>query len=182
MQDISKNVITRAAGGNMDAFEHIYRTASGFVYNVALRVTNNRPSAEEVAQDVFLKIYRNLKNFEFKSSFKTWIYRIAVNTAINASKKTSRETDRRVEYDDEAKQKTSIEIAQSASGELDNKELVKRLLAMLNPDQRACIVLRSIEGLSYKEIADALHININTVRTRLMRARETLSRNLKEKR
>ena len=60
------------------------------------------------------------------------------------------------------------------SAAIENKERIQRLLDMLNSDQRACIILREIEGLSYKQIADALNTNINTVRTRLMRARQML--------
>ena len=182
MQDVPKDILIQAAEGNIDAFEDVYRAACGFVYNVALRVTNNKNDAEEVVQDVFLKIYKNLENFEFKSSFKTWVYRIAVNTAINASKKSNKQMLGRTEYDDGLKQNLFTESTKAESGDLNRQEIIDSLLTLLNPDQRACIVLRNIQGLSYQEIADTLNININTVRTRLRRARETLSSRFKEKR
>jgi len=74
----------------MEAFEAIYKATSGFVYNVALRITQKPADAEDITQEVFVKIYKSLKDFEFKSSFKTWVYRITVNAALNhvrASKK-----------------------------------------------------------------------------------------------
>jgi len=90
MQDITGNIIIRASEGDIDAFEMIYREYLDFVSNVAFRVVNTREDAEEVTQEVFLNIYRQLKYFRFESSLKTWIYRITVNTAINYSKKESK--------------------------------------------------------------------------------------------
>lgn len=83
MLDIAKDVLERAAKGDMPAFEQVYKSAGNYVYNLALRITRNSADAEEVTQDVFMKIFHHLKNFQFRSTFKTWVYRIAVNTAIN---------------------------------------------------------------------------------------------------
>lgn len=174
MQDISKELLTQASTGDIQAFEEIYRLASSFVYSVALRVTRNADEAKEVSQDVFIKIYNNLRSFRFRSSFKTWLYRITTNTALNALKKSSKDINRRVDYDVALKANDDSATATHAIEMDDNKKLLSSLLDMLNPDQRACIVLREIEGLNYREISKALSININTVRSRLKRARETL--------
>ncbi len=192
MEDISKNILMRAASGDMEAFEIIYRAASDFIYRTALRITNNKNDAEDVTQDVFIKIYQNLKQFQFRSSFKTWAYRITVNTAINTCKGISREMDQRIDQgidqsdndssfmnrymnrDRDPDQYTSPPMPEADLDKEDNEKLVASLLAKLNPDQRACIVLREIEGLNYQEIAEVLKININTVRSRLKRAREIL--------
>lgn len=162
----------------MAAFEQLYKAASGFVYSVALRVTNRRPEAQEVTQDVFIKIYNNLSKFEYRSSFKTWAYRITVNTALNACKKMNRYQRGRQDIESvidsqavsvDTKKEIAIKEERSQA-----KLRLESLLGVLNPDQRACIVLREIEGLSYEEIANTLKVNINTVRTRLKRAREAL--------
>ena len=174
MQDISKELLTQASTGDIQAFEEIYRLASSFVYSVALRVTRNADEAKEVSQDVFIKIYNNLRSFRFRSSFKTWLYRITTNTALNVLKKSSKDINRRVDYDVALKANDDSATATHAIEMDDNKKLLSSLLDMLNPDQRACIVLREIEGLNYREISKALSININTVRSRLKRARETL--------
>jgi len=174
MQDISKELLTQASTGDIQAFEEIYRLASSFVYSVALRVTRNADEAKEVSQDVFIKIYNNLRSFRFRSSFKTWLYRITTNTALNVLKKSSKDINRRVNYDVALKANDDSATATHAIEMDDNKKLLSSLLDMLNPDQRACIVLREIEGLNYREISKALSININTVRSRLKRARETL--------
>lgn len=172
MQDIQNEVLIKAAQGDLESFELIYRAAASFVYNVAYRIVYNREDAEELTQEVFLNIYRNLKNFRFQSSFKTWVYRITANCAINYSKKMSRERNRKKEYYENLNPWHLL--AASRANSESHKEAIDLLLKTLNPDQRMCIVLRNIEGLSYRQIADTLKIGINTVRSRLKRAREKL--------
>ena len=175
MRQIAQEILIKAQEGDLESFENIYKETAGFVYNVAFRIVNNKQDTEEVVQDVFLNIYHNLKSFRFQSSFKTWAYRITVNCAINHSKKMARERNRVKEYGNNLIQTGEI----SESPEIDKindgrDKIISSLLGVLNADQRACIVLRNIEGLSYQEISNTLKININTVRTRLKRARETL--------
>jgi RNA polymerase sigma-70 factor (ECF subfamily) len=173
MQDISPKILIQAASGDINSFEQIYKAAADFVYSLALRITNSAEDAEDVTQEVFLKIHKNLKSFQFRSSFKTWVYRITVNTAINAAKKSSKELNKRADFD-VAIQTQGSQPQQAEFDKEDNESKVKVLLDKLNLNQRACIVLREIQGLSYQEIAKALKINLNTVRTRIKRARQTL--------
>jgi len=172
--DISPDILEHAAGGDIRAFEDIYKTFSNFVYNVALGITRDKADAEEVTQDVFIKAHRGLKGFRFGSSFKTWVYRIAVNEALNRYQKSKKEKSRRVDYDDSIE---SQPADRSGTEEIMRNESETRcamLLERLDQDQRACLVLREIEGLSYKDIAGVLRIPINTVRSRLLRARQAL--------
>lgn len=174
MQEVDRELIGRAGGGDMGAFREIYQRVSGYVYTLAYRIVRTKHDAEEVTQDVFLRLYRSLASFKFESSFKTWLYRIAVNTAINHAKKRSRVTTREVEeiYEDPATV-TQPEAGRRLEAE-DIQKRLKGLLDQLNPDQRACIISREIEGMDYQAIAASLGVNINTVRSRLKRARETL--------
>ncbi len=174
MQEIPQDILIKASKGDIEAFEKIYRLTSSYVYNIAFRISNNKDEAEDITQDVFLKIYNNLKYFQFRSAIKTWIYRITLNTAINASKKRSKELTRRADYDEGILYKPTSDILRERLDREENEVLVGRMLSLLNPEQRACVILRDIQGLSYKEIAQTLRININTVRSRLKRARETL--------
>lgn len=174
MQDISDEILIKASEGDIKSFEAVYRAAAGFVYNTAFRVAGSRQDAEEITQEVFMRVYNKLKEFRFESSFKTWVYRIAVNCALNRVKKTSKDRNRRVEFDENIH---AAQTANDAETEIDGehrKDMVNSLLNTLNPQQRACIVLRNIENLSYRQIADVLDVNINTVRSRLKRAREAL--------
>ena len=179
MEDIAKDILIRASQGDVQAFEEVYKASSSFVYNVALRVVNNREDALEVSQEVFLIIYNKLKGFRFESSFKTWVYRITANYAINFAKKSSRT--KTVPFEDAfaylPEGRAEGEALNEAQVHMDQEhqnQLVENLLGELNCDQRACVVLRDIQGLSYEEIAQALNININTVRSRLKRSREKL--------
>jgi RNA polymerase sigma-70 factor (ECF subfamily) len=177
MREIAKETIELAAGGDICAFEEIYKAFSSTVYTVALGVTRDSRDAEEAAQDVFLKVFRGLKRFNFGSSLGTWIYRITMNTAINVYRSQAR---RRacgmVDYDEI---KDSIPDERDMSGEDIEKrhvaEIVDKLLGEMSPEHRACIVLREIGGLDYKEIADILKIPLNTVRSRLKRARAAMA-------
>ena len=175
MPEIAKETLQKAQEGDLESFENIYKETSGFVYNVAFRIMNNKQDTEEVVQDVFLNIYHNLRNFRFQSSLKTWIYRITVNCAINHIKKMAREKNRIREYGNNLVQADGIsQVPEVEKTDAGREEIISALLGILDADQRACIVLRNIEGLSYREISDTLKININTVRTRLKRAREKL--------
>ena len=172
MEDIAKDILIRASQGDMQAFEDVYKASNSFVYNVAYRVVNNREDALEVAQEVFLIIYHKLKEFRFESSFKTWAYRITANYAINYAKKTARA--KTVPFEESFGEGSVVNDVQVQMDQEHQSQLIEKLLGELNPDQRACVVLRDIQGLSYEEIAQALNININTVRSRLKRSREKL--------
>ena len=174
LHDIAPDVLERASNGDMVAFEEIYKAFSSFVYNISLRITHSSADAEEATQDVFMKIYRNLSKFEFRSAFRTWVYRIAVNTAINRYRRSRREETGRVDYESVSQTLASSHSAVEELMEKDNESRVNRLLEVLNPRQKACLVLRELQGLSYREIADTLRIPLNTVRTRLKRARQVL--------
>ena len=174
MEELTEDILRQAAQGDVNAFEAVYRSYATFVYNVAYRISLNREDAEEVTQEVFITVYKQLSSFLFQSSFKTWVYRITANYAINFSKKVSKTRNKTMEYDDTLFEPTA---SGDVRGEMDKEhhsKAINDLLSVINPDQRACIVLRNIEGLSYQQIADALKINVNTVRTRLKRAREKL--------
>lgn len=174
MQEIMEDVIRQAAQGDIQAFETVYKAASSFVYNVAYRVIGKREDAEEVTQEVFLTLYHKLKGFRFESSFKTWVYRITVNQAINMAKREAKTRDKMTSYDEQLEAPIiSGGVQENIDREYHNK-IIDDLLQGINPDQRACVVLRNMEGLSYEEIAKSLKININTVRSRLKRAREKL--------
>lgn len=170
IQGISDDTVRRACEGDLRSFEAIYKATSGFVYNVALRVVNNREDAKEVVQEVFLTMYRKLNGFRFESSLKTWVYRITVNCALNYAQKTARTRGKETEYQD-------VVMAGEVRTGMDNEQtgkVVEGLLEVVSPEQRACVALRSMEGLSYQQIAEVLKININTVRSRLKRARERM--------
>ncbi len=172
MQELSDEIVIKAREGDIGSFEIIYKATAGFVYNVAYRIVYNAQDAEEITQEVFLKVYHKLKNFRLESSLKTWVYRITVNCAINYSKRSAKEREKKAEYYGNLNPWQALSEPTVSSQR--HKEIIEIFLKILNPDQRLCVVLRSIEGLSYQEIAETLKVSINTVRSRLKRAREKL--------
>ena len=175
MLKIEKSTIEMAAHGDMNAFEEIYKQCSSTVYTIALGVTRNRQDAEEATQDVFVKVFRGLKNFRFGSSFSTWLYRIAINTAINIYRKHARHGAAALQYDELKDTRTMVpDTWQKETQRQDVSARVATLMDNISPEHRSCIVLREIEGFNYKEMADVLSIPLNTVRSRLKRAREAL--------
>jgi RNA polymerase sigma-70 factor (ECF subfamily) len=172
--EIPQSVLEEAAQGDMRAFEEIYRAASGFVYNVALRIVRNSLDAQEVTQDVFMKIYHNLKSFGFRCSFRTWVYRIALNTAIDRYRQILRLNKGRLNYDDAQTEGSCAPDVLRQADQLDSQAKINKLLDRLDSKQKACILLREIEGLSYKDIAGVLRVPVNTVRSRLKRGRQAL--------
>ncbi len=174
MREISEATVRDAAQGSVEAFEAIYKAYGPYVYNVVYRMLHHADDAQDVTQEVFVTVYRKLKTFGFRSSLKTWIYRIATNLAINHAKKREREQNRTVALDEKMESVLASNPADRADVRHAQREQVSALLEVLNADQRACLVLRDFEGLSYEEIAQTLGINLNTVRSRLKRGREKL--------
>ncbi len=129
MEELNKDILIRASQGDMGAFEEVYKVSSSFVYNVAFRVVNNREDALEVAQEVFMIIHDKLKTFRFESSFKTWVYRITANYAINFAKKNSRA--KTVPYEDAFGEGAVESEAQTRMDQEHQSQLVENLLAEL---------------------------------------------------
>ncbi len=174
MFEVSRKIIDRAKNGDIRAFEEIYMTYSGMVFNTALRFLNNRDDAEDITQEVFVRLYEKLNGFKYKSSLKTYIYRMAVNMAINRYRQKKR-SNRNLAL------KTAIVRDSDAfkMRQVEAKNIIEYALSFLPEDQRICIILRELEGLSYEEIAQVLNIKLNTVRSRLARARTSLASALK---
>ncbi len=175
MREIAKETIEMASRGDINAFEEIYRHYSSRVYTVALGITRNQQDAEEATQDVFVKAFRSLKNFRFGSSLGTWLHRITINTAITIYNKRARHGAASLQYDETKDTQTATpSMRQNEAARQDAKARVAAILDNISPEHRSCIVLREIEGFNYKEMADTLSIPLNTVRSRLKRAREAL--------
>jgi RNA polymerase sigma-70 factor, ECF subfamily len=174
MQNIALDILERASSGDMAAFEAIYKITSAFVYNVALRIVRNSADAEEVTQDVFMNIYHKLNDFQHRSTFKTWVYRITVNTAINRYRKSIKEVKGRVDEEGIIESFPDRHSTAESIVQNEHESRLNVLLDLLSPEHKQCLILREIDSLSYQEISAALKIPVNTVRSRLKRAREAL--------
>jgi RNA polymerase sigma-70 factor (ECF subfamily) len=166
------------------AYEELLTRFHQPVYNLAFRLLNDSGDAADVVQEVFLKIFRNVGHFRHQSSLKTWVYRITVNEAHNQRRWFFRHRSREVGLDDEPENVRSRALTDSAQSPFDytfdreKQELIENALTRINPLFREVVVLRDIEDLSYEEIAEVLQISLGTVKSRILRGRESLKEEL----
>jgi RNA polymerase sigma-70 factor, ECF subfamily len=179
-------LISSLQAGDEIAYEQLIDRFQSPVYNLAYRLLNDQADASDVAQEVFLKIFRNVGSFRGDSSLRTWVYRIAVNESHNRRRWLFRHRRGETGIEDNFEDSESREKPLMDSGETPfdftvNREaqvLLEEALAAINPVFRAAMVLREIEDMSYEEIADILQVSIGTVKSRIVRGREALRRNL----
>ena len=149
------------------------------VYHVAFGVLRDAQLAEDVVQETMIKAWRSLGDFRGESSTRTWVLRIAHNTAIDALRRRRERSVAPADLRQEDDGSTVDDPARRAEGRAE-VELLRAALAALDELSRTIVVLREVEGLSYQEIADTLEIPIATVKTRLLRARRALDGALRD--
>ena len=169
--DPDQDLITAAKGGDQVAFGKLVRRHYNLVYAVTFGVLGQREEALDMTQEVFFKIFRELEHFQGQSKFKTWLYRISVNAAIDASRR--RRPAEPIEEETNFETKGPGPREEASRREL--RKLIEEGLSVLNPEHRAVLVLREWQELSYDEIAEALQIEIGTVMSRLFYARKKLA-------
>ncbi len=180
-----RDLVELVASGDQDAYRILVERYQSKIFAVAYGLMHNREDAREVAQEAFIKAYRNLKGFRRDASFYTWIYRITVNLGIDFRRKAyrSRETaldENRITPSDA--HHTGPRPMANPSQAYERQELggsIRAAIDQLPADQRTAIILREIEGLSYKEIAEAMGCAEGTVMSRLFYARKKLQELLK---
>ncbi len=168
------------------AYEELIRRFQQPVFALALRLLDDQGEACDVAQEVFIKVFRNIGNFRGQSSLKTWIYRITVNEAHNARRWFFRHRRREVELDhtpeDARDWKEMIPDGSRSPYEvaLDHEQqiMIEAALEQLNPIFREAVVLRDIMDLSYEEISEIIGVSLGTVKSRILRGREALREKL----
>lgn len=173
-------LVQKAKKGNRAAFGELVNRYYEMVYVLAYGVVNNREVARDVTQDVFIKVYERLHKFDEKSKFKTWLYRVSVNAAIDQHRK--KKPVQSIDVTDAAEESDRAPVvmtdtAPSPRDQAHQEELkarMKEALSKLSEDHRAILILREWQGLSYQEIAESLEIDHGTVMSRLFYARKKL--------
>jgi len=170
-----KEIVERAKRGDVAAFEALFVRYKNFVWSVAFRMTYRKETAEDLAQEVFLAAWRKLSTFQEKSAFSTWLYKITVNTTLNWQRGAFRYAILPVSGDWELAA-SAEDGPEKAALARESERMLAKLLGKLEKDRRLVFILRELEGLSYSDIAEATGWPVGTVRSRLARAREELSR------
>jgi RNA polymerase sigma-70 factor, ECF subfamily len=186
--EAERDLVRRAQAGDEDAFGTLVRTHYEPVFRLIVSMVRDAHTARDVAQEVWLTVWRNLGSFRGEAKFSTWVHPIAVRRAIDQLRSRKRWFARFVPLvtENEREPDTPAPPEPAASGDTPREALekrervgrIERAIAALPPKHRVVLALREIQGLSYDEIADAVGINRGTVMSRLFHARRMLAQKL----
>lgn len=167
------SLIKRFIEGDETTFRLLVQRHKDKVRNITYLTLGNADAVDDIAQDVFITVYKNLKRFRFESQFSTWLYRITVNKCKDyLRKKKIRSILLSVKEDEEPIYHFSHELKDTA-------EIVRKAVNELPDKLRIPLLLKDFEGFSYQEIAEAVNCELGTVKSRIFRAREGLRKILK---
>jgi len=185
-RDVDAALVARVQRGDKRAFDLLVLKYQRKIMRLLSRMIRDPAEIEDVTQEAFIKAYRALPQFRGESAFYTWLYRIAINTARNWQTANSRRpvTSSIIETGDgetfdEIDNLTDISTPESMLASRQIAETVNAAMQSLPEDLRTAILLREIEGMSYEDIAQSMGCPIGTVRSRIFRAREAISAELK---
>ncbi|MDR1696274.1 MAG: sigma-70 family RNA polymerase sigma factor [Endomicrobium sp.] len=174
-------LVKLAKDGHLNAFESIITRYKDKVFNIAFSFTSSHSESDDVAQNVFLKVYSNLNSFEEKSAFSTWLYRITVNECYNVLNKRKSNT---VSIETELAGKDNLSLKEVLADpksdveqnflSAETQSIIRKALLELPEKYRMIVTLRDIEDISYEEIAQIMEISDAKVKVWLFRARSRL--------
>lgn len=174
-------LIRRAQHGDEEAFRQIVQRYQGKVFSIIRGILRNRNDAEDIAQQVFTKIYFSLRKFDFRSALVTWIYKITLNECYDylrkqKVRKLTYESDlaeddlRRIDNVEDTRRNPAADIDRTT----ELKEIVAKLLDKLSEEERQLLIMKEVEGYPVEELARLVSMNENTVKVKLFRARQKL--------
>jgi RNA polymerase sigma-70 factor (ECF subfamily) len=180
MDLLEANIVKRAQKGDQIAFAELVELYKDKLYNLSFRMLGNPHDAEEMAQEAFLRAYANLKKYDSRRKFSTWLYRIATNCCIDRLRKKKAAYSLDSPLDEE--EGSDLYAVIPSQETLVEEKVVKResrlelqgAIEQLPPAYRAVVILKYIEDLSLQEISEVLSVPVATVKTRLHRGREAL--------
>ena len=161
-------LLRKAQRGDERAFAVIVRTYELPVFNYVLRTVGDRALAEDLTQDIFLRIFQGLPGFSLRCRFTTWLFQIAKNRILDELRARERKPRATVTIEDAP----PIDVVDAPIERVETIDTLWRAVGELNPDLKMALLLRDVVGLSYVEIADSLEITLATVKWRIYKARE----------
>jgi RNA polymerase sigma-70 factor (ECF subfamily) len=174
VKEIDIALVRACQRGDIEAFEQIFRVYRNPVFRLAYRFTGNRDDAEDLTQEIFLKVFENIGSFRYESSFATWLYRIAVNTCMNFQR--DKKPAESLGVTDDLGSSVSPE-AICERGELQRK--IEAEIASLPNPLKIAFLLVVVEGMTYREASEILGLSVDALRMRVSRARQILREKLK---
>lgn len=173
-------LVRRVQANDEMAFREIVDRYQAKVFSIIYGILRNRNDAEDIAQQVFAKIYFSIKNFDFRSSLLTWIYKITVNECYDYLRK---KRVRKLVYESDFSSEDSLRMensepatdqAPAVDHRLAQHDLIIKLLSKISEEDRSLILLKEVEGHSVEELAEMTGMNENTIKVKLFRARQKL--------
>jgi RNA polymerase sigma-70 factor (ECF subfamily) len=161
-------VLRKAQRGDERAFTLIVRAYETPVYNYVLRLVGDRALAEDLTQEVFLRVFQGIPKFSLRSKFTTWLFQVTKNRVLDELRASERRPRLSVALDDIP----PLEVVDAPLENVEAMDAVWRSVGDLTPDLKMALLLRDVVGLSYTEIADSLEITLATVKWRIYKARE----------
>lgn len=161
-------VLRKAQTGDERAFSIIHRAYEVPIYNYVLRMVSDRALAEDLTQDIFLRIYQGLPGFSLRCRFTTWLFQVAKNRVLDELRARERKPQTAMSIDD----MPPLDFVDAPLERIEAIDAVWRAVGKLNPDLKMALLLRDVVGLSYTEIGDSLEITLATVKWRIYKARE----------
>ena len=178
-QHILDDIVKKCVKGDRKAQQELYKIFYGKMMGVCYRYTNNSEDAKDILQDGFVKVYSNLKKYNFKGSLEGWIRRIMVNTAIDHFRK-NKNVYLVGDEDDYILENSKVESADSIYSQF-GESVIMEAIQSLSPAYKTVFNLNVIEGYQHKEIAEKLGISEGTSKSNLAKAKQNLRKLLKEK-
>ena len=186
IEDSDAGLMLRFKDGDMEAFTRLFARHTGPIINFAYRFVRNRGLAEDLAQEIFLRVYEAGAGYQVQAKFTTWLYRIATNVCLNEVRKPHVRAALKNMEDSGGVPETGISCATSVPALPDRlleqqtvSRALRRTLEQLPENQRAAFILNKYQELSYGEVADIMKISEKAVKSLIHRAKETLAEKLK---
>ena len=176
------DLVREVLDGNQLSFQLLVERYQGRLFGLARHYTRNTVEVEDIVQDAFLKAFSRLETFQHQSSFYTWLYRIAVNTAKNhlaAQRRRPMDIELDLQDPEQYELHARLKETDTPEGVAMGRELqdtVEKAIQGLPEDLRTAIILRELDGMSYEEIAETMECPVGTVRSRIFRARDAIGK------
>ena len=168
LQQPDFGVLRKAQKGDERAFSLIVRAYQVPVFNYVLRLVGDRTLAEDLTQEVFLRVFQGLSTFSLRSKFTTWLFQVTKNRVLDELRASERRPRALVAIDDAP----PLEVIDAPVEQVETIDALWAAVEELNPDLKMALLLRDVVGLSYNEIADSLETTLATVKWRIFKARE----------